>query len=386
MADICKIFIDSCSASWQKVIGTFSLVLLFFGAFSQEGSKIFVSDESFEPVSTGNIYIAVDNLNFFKNNEYKSNYVTGYTLTGAWIRPKLIYYPDANFRFEVGGQVLKYNGRDEYVSYPWFSAVYRPEKHFVFRMGNLNQDQNHGLPEPVLDSEHYLNGKPEAGIQVKFKSQPLETDMWIDWQQMIFKGDPFKERFVFGTVANIILAEKGSSRLSLPVTFNGMHEGGEIDSAPGLAHTNITGSEGIKFSNQLNNGFIKSWSIETSLLQSTYPEGQTALSSKKGSAIYLRSGINSAYGNLEAGFWQGKRFFTPLGMGLFQSAALDSPNAEEQVKLCTLSYLYDRKIFKESNFGFRFNFFYNTVTGKTSNYEALYLMINFSVLFKKSAD
>jgi len=376
---------QSVPRSVRYLTGAILLILISHVANSQETSSIFISDEVFNPKSTGNLFIAVDNLNFFKNNEYKSNYATGYTLTGAWIRPKLLFYPDNHFRFELGGQLLKYNGRDEYISYPWFAAVYQPEKHITFRMGNLNEDQNHGLPEPVMDSEHILNGSPEAGIQAKFKNHFLKADMWIDWQQMIFKGDPFKEQFVFGTVLEGTLFNGKNSKLTLPVTFNGLHKGGEIDTAPGLAHTNITITEGVKFRQQFNGSIFNSWYMEATLLQSTYPEGQTALKSEKGSAWYLHAGINSGYGNIVAGYWQGTRFFTPLGMPLFQNSAINQPAATDQNKLCTLSYLFERKIFNQSNFGFNFNLLLNTSTGKISNYEGLYLMINFSVLFRKSA-
>ena len=161
-------------------------------------------------------------------------------------------------------------------------------------------------------------------------------------------------------------------------------EGGEIDTAPGLAHTNIAVSEGVKFSQQIEGTVFKSWLLEATLLQSTYPEGQTALKSEKGSAWYLHAGINSGYGNIAAGYWQGTRFFTPLGMPLFQNGAMDQPIATDQNKLCTLSYLFERKIFNQSNFGFNFNMLLNTSSGKISNYEGLYLMINFSVLLPKT--
>ena len=55
-----------------KLTGMLLLLLLFSRAFSQDGSGIFVSDESFAPQKTGNLYLAVNNLNFFHNNEYKS--------------------------------------------------------------------------------------------------------------------------------------------------------------------------------------------------------------------------------------------------------------------------------------------------------------------------
>ena len=233
--------------SGHKLTYMVLLLLLSFGAFSQEASNILVSDDPFDPKTTGNLSLAIDNLNFFKNNEYKSAYVDGFTLPGVWIRPKLLYYPDNKLRFEIGGQVLAYNGRDEYKLYPWFSVLYRPVKHLSLRMGSLNEDQNHGLLSPVMDIEHYLIDKPEAGIQVKFKNHRLKSDLWIDWQKMIFKGDPYKERFVFGAVTELTLLKTKKLELTLPVTFNGLHEGGEIDLAAGLARTHIAVSEGVKF-------------------------------------------------------------------------------------------------------------------------------------------
>ncbi len=368
----------------QKLVFTILLLLVSIVAFSQEGSTIYVSDEPFNPKSTGNLSLAFDNLNFFKNNEYKSNYVTGYTLTGTWIRPKLLFYPDKKLRFEVGGQILKYTGRDEYKLYPWFAVVYKPAKNLSFRMGNLNSDQNHGLSEPLMDPEHFITDQPEAGIQAKFKNHRLNADLWIDWQKMIFQGDPFKERFVFGIVSDLTLFETENLTISLPISFNGYHEGGEIDTAPGLAQTHIAVSEGIKVNNKFEGPFFRSWYFESSIYQSTYPEGETALPSKNGSAFHLRSGVTSGCGTLVAGYWHSNRFFAPLGMPLYQNAALNQPKTIDQNSLCTVSYIYDHKIFNQSKFGFVFNMFYNTSTQKISNNAALYLMVNFSVLFRKT--
>lgn len=372
--------------SRQKLGSAILLLLLSIGAFSQEASKILVSDEPFDPKTTGNLSLAIDNLNFFKNNEYKSKYVDGFTLPGVWIRPKLLFYPDNKLRFELGGQVLTYNGRDEYKLYPWFSVLYMPVKHLSLRMGSLNEDQNHGLLSPVMDIEHFLMDKPEAGIQVKFKNHRLKSDLWIDWQKMIFKGDPYKERFVFGAVTELALLKTEKLELALPVTFNGLHEGGEIDLAPGLARTHIAVSEGIKFKKKLSGSIFKSWLLESYFLQSSYPEGETALPSNQGTAMYFRSGITSGYGNLLASYWQGARFFTPLGMPLFQNGAVNEPFAVNENKLWTLSYFYDRKIFNQSKFGFAFDWFYNPVTQEKSNSAALYMMVNLSVLFKKGAN
>ncbi len=359
------------------------LVLLSGSTFAQKGSSVFVSDEKFDQNASGNLYVAIDNLNFFKNNEYKSKFVDGYTLAGMWIRPKLFYYPDKKLRLEIGGQILAYSGRDDYKLYPWFSVLYAPSKHITFRMGNLNQDLNHGLPDPAMDNEHYFKDKPEFGIQGKYSNKRFNADLWIDWQKVIFKGDPYKERFVFGTVADLTLFKNGKRKISIPISFGGLHEGGEIDDAPGPAQTHIVVTEGLKYEYK-KGGFIKSGFLQFTYLQSTYPLKETALPGNHGTAFFIQTAMNTDYGTFLSGYWQGNRFFTPLGMPMYQNGAIGQEASNDKIHLLVFSYRFDRKIFDQSKFGFTSDLFYNPSLNKLSNSAALYLMINLSFLCKKN--
>jgi hypothetical protein len=370
----------------SRIIATILLIFLSIALFSQEVSKAFAADEPSDSLAKGKVYIAVDNLNFFKDNEYKSDYVDGYTLTGVWIRPKLLYYPDNNFRLEVGGQILAYNGYDTYKLHPWFSALYMPVKGLSLRMGNLNQDLNHGLAEPMLDSEHFLKDKPEAGIQAKFKNDWLKTDLWIDWQTMIFNGDTDREKFVFGTVAELTLLERENKILTLPVAFNGLHEGGEIDASPDPAETHIVVSEGIRYEYKTEGPLIKSGKLECSFLQSTYPMNETGLPGKSGYAFFIQTAMNTDYGCFGSGYWYGNNFFTPLGMPLYQNGAIGKTETLENNHLFVFSYRFDRKIFDRSKFGFTSDLYYNPSLNKLSTSAGLYLMVNLSFLCRKSAN
>lgn len=369
-----------------RIIATMLFVSLSITLFSQEVSKAFVADEPTDSVPKGKVFIAVDNLNFFKDNEYKSEYVDGLTLTGLWLRPKLIYYPDNNLRLEMGGEVLAYNGYEKYKLYPWFSALYMPVKGLSLRMGNLNQDRNHGLAEPMQDSEHFLKDKPEAGIQAKFTNHWLKTDLWIDWQTMIFTGDPYREKFVFGTVAEFTLFEKGGKKLTLPLAFNGLHEGGEIDASPDPAQTHVVVSEGIRYEYKSSNPLIKSGRLEGSFLQSTYPMHETGLPGKSGYAFFIQTAMNTDYGCFGTGYWQSSNFFTPLGMPLFQNGAIGTTITLKNNYLFVFSYRYDRKIFDHSKFGFTSDLFYNPSLNKLSTSAGLYLMINLSFLCRKGTN
>lgn len=383
MTDSVNIVIEKCLFFSKKWTSALLFILLSYGAFSQPDATLFTCDEPFRPNKTGNLFIAADNLNFFKNNEYKSDYAEGYTLTGTWIRPKLLYYPDKKFRLELGGQVLAYTGRDDYQLYPWFSAIYMPLKGLTFRMGNLNQDQNHGLPAPMMDTEHFLSDKPEAGIQVNYKNSHFRADLWIDWQKMILEGDPFKEQFVFGTTAGIWLINNESLELTVPLAFNGLHRGGEIDSAQSLATTCLTMTEGFRVLKKISSKGLKTWYLESNLFQSAYPEDLTGLPTDYGTAWYFTTGVTSTFGNLSTGFWQGSNYYNPLGMPLFQNSSAGRSASVSLNRLWTFSYHYDRRIFKMSSFGFSFDLFYNTLQHTTSNSAALYLMINLSFLDKK---
>jgi hypothetical protein len=301
-----------------------------------------------------------------------------------WIRPKLLYYPDKKLRLEIGGEVLAYAGRDDYKLYPWFSVLYIPSKHVTFRMGNLNQDLNHGLAEPVMDSEHYFKDKPEFGIQGKYTDKRFSADFWIDWQKMIFKGDPYKERFVFGTAANLTLFKNDKRKLTVPISFNGLHEGGEIDVAPGPAQTHIVISEGLKYEYKTGGSLIKSGLLQGSFLQSTYPLNETALPGKSGTAFFIQTAMNTDYGTFLSGYWQGNRFFTPLGSPMYQNGGIGQEASIDKNNFFVFSYRYDRKIFGQSKFGFTSDMFYNPSLNKLSNSAALYLMVNLSFLCRKN--
>ncbi|MEI7830194.1 MAG: hypothetical protein WCI31_10510 [Prolixibacteraceae bacterium] len=371
------------STKFHKVFWSILIALLSYSAFAQEGSRAFVCDEIYDQNAAGNLYVAIDNLNFFKNNEYKSSYIDGYTLAGMWIRPKLLYYPDKKLRLEIGGEVLAYSGRDDYKLYPWFSVLYKPAKNLAFRMGNLNQDQNHGLAEPVMDSEHYFRDRPEFGIQGKYNNKRIIADLWIDWQKVIIKGDPYKERFVFGTVTDLTLFRNDQRKLSLPISFNGLHEGGEIDDAPGPAQTHIVVSEGLKYEYKTGGTLIKSGVLQGYFLQSTYPLHETTLPGRSGIAFFIQTAMNTDYGTFLSGYWYGNRFFTPLGMPLYQNGAIAQEGSLDKIHMLVFSYRYDRKIFNQSKFGFTSDMFYNPSLNKLSNSAALYLMVNLSFLCRK---
>ena len=358
------------------------LILVFAGlqATAQNEYSIFKSYERFKPDSTGNFYFGVDNVDFFKNNENKLERSIDYTITGTLFRPKVVYYPDPKLRMELGGHVLKYNGRDDYAHIsPWFNVHYQPTDKIAVILGNLNADQNHSLPEQLYNPELFYTATPEAGLQAKYHSTRFSSDLWIDWQQMILPGDPYKERFVFGARTDLAILNENGAELSFPLTMYGLHEGGTIGTAAGLAKSFITVTPGLVFQKRLPGKLFTDWGLNTFFSLSTYPKDDVIFKQADGWGFFVNGTINSTFGGLSAAFWQGHLFYTPQGGPIFQSYTGTGTDWITNHVLIDLKYHYQHLIMKDTFFGFMFDYYYDTIRKVAVNSEGLYLIVNFGV-------
>lgn len=369
------------------IISTLLICFLFIESFSvnaQNDYAFFKFYEPYMPDSTGKFYLAIDNVNFFKNNEYKSTVTTGYTLPGAWIRPKVVYYPDKKLRIEFGGHVLKFNGREEYFHLaPWFNVHFQPTEKIAIILGNLNSDGNHHLIEPLLEPELFLTSRPEAGLQLKYGSKKFMADFWIDWQQYIVNGDPLQERFAFGTVIKQTIIEKNNYLLSFPVTFYGMHIGGEIDTNPGAVKTYITFTPGLSLKKAFQSGVIKECGINLHYSLATYPANIPFYEDKKGCGFYSNVNIDTRFGGLTAAYWHGHKFYSPQGGYLYQCISKTDNSMLVDNKLANLKYRYTHKIMEGTFFGFIYDAWYDVANKKPMSSQGLYLIANFGAAPKK---
>ena len=362
---------------------TAMLLLVILNVTGQNEYHFFRNYEPFKPDSTGKFYFAVDNVSFFKNNENKLERSADYTITGTFLRPKAVYYADPKLRMELGGHVLKYNGRDDYANLsPWFNVHYQPTGKIALILGNLDADQGHLLPEQLYNQERFYTAKPETGLQAKYTGDRFSTDLWIDWQKMILPGDPYKERFVFGARSNLFIFKNREASLSFPFTFYGLHEGGTIGTAAGLAKSFITITPGLVFKKTLPGKLFTDLEFNTSFSLSTYPKDNVIFNQANGWGFYANGTINSTYGGLSAAFWHGHLFYTPQGTPIFQNYPGSGTAWLTNHELIDLKYHYQHQIMKETYFGFMFDYYFDTIRMKAVNSAGLYLIVNFEVLTK----
>ena len=85
-----------------------------FSAVAQLDTKLYRSETKIDSLDQGKWLVELDNITFFKDNEYAGRLQKGYTLPGFWLQPKLVYYPLSNVKLELGAHLLRYWGSDRY--------------------------------------------------------------------------------------------------------------------------------------------------------------------------------------------------------------------------------------------------------------------------------
>ena len=218
-------------------------------ASAQMWKGLATSDPVIDTTDVKALKVELDNLSFFRDNEYTSNRTNGYSLPGLWLQPKLIYVAHKMVRLELGLHALIFNGANKYPCYayhdiatwkgsqyqsgahllPWFRAQFEFNNVDII-LGDIYGGENHGLIEPLFNTETNLSQDPEMGLQILWRRPHLRADIWLNWQSYIFKESTHQEAFTVGSTWRVLLNnEEKRTHWYLPVQLMIQHRGGEQD-------------------------------------------------------------------------------------------------------------------------------------------------------------
>ncbi|MFA7081953.1 MAG: hypothetical protein WC135_04995 [Bacteroidales bacterium] len=355
-----------------------SLLLVSFSSFGQVNDMVY-ENPKIDSLENKNLNLHIENLNFFKNNEFKSNKIRGYTLPGFRFSPKLSLVLDKKILIEAGFSVLKYWGANTYPCYsytdianwnandyqkgfhflPYFRAQVKIAKNLNFVFGNLYINNNHNLILPLYNPELNLSSDPETGLQLLFNSKYFSSDLWINWQSFMFKTDTHKEVFTFGfTSKTNIINPDNKLQVYIPIQYVAQHRGGELDSLPcNLLQTWSNYSAGIGFNYKLNK-VVEYLNLELSYAGFKENAGSNS-PFKNGYGAYSKFGIGGKGLNLDVSYWVCEDFMTILGAPQFINIATSTKNMvydKMRVIYTHLDYVYMSK--PNYSFGLEFNVIY----------------------------
>ena len=236
----------------HSVVGAILLLLLCSSKlYAGTEEKIYQTGYHLDSLRTNTLYLNIENLFFFKNNEYNGTLIKGYTLPGVWVNPKVSYQPLPTLKIEGGVYMLMYNGAYKYPNYAyqdisqWKGEQFQKGSHmlpyfrsqlrlgnFNFVLGNLYGGSNHGLMLPMYNPELNLTADPEAGFQILYDNPRFHLDTWINWQSFMFEMDTHQEAFVAGVSSELKFNSPQSTiHWYVPLQMVIQHRGGELDAA-----------------------------------------------------------------------------------------------------------------------------------------------------------
>ncbi|MFA6201216.1 MAG: hypothetical protein WC679_12510 [Bacteroidales bacterium] len=344
-----------------------------------QNNSLFYQNPKIDSNDIKKLYLVVDNFNFFKDNEFKAEKVSGYTLPGFRLSPKLSIVLYKNILLEAGVHILHYWGANKYPCYSyldissWQGDQYQKGIHLLplFRaqvslkdnlqlvFGNLYLSNNHNLILPLYNTELNLSSDPETGIQLLYDSKYFVSDLWVNWQSFIFRNDTHQEVFDFGvsTKTDIINLDN-KLQLYIPLQLIAQHRGGELDTIYSnniQTLTNFAGGIGINYKFDKFVKYIGFESFYAGFIKNT----GTSIPFNDGYGIYNKISIGIKDFNINFSYWVSEDFVSIYGSPHFGNISTNTPNLvfdKMQMLLVQIDYSY--KIYKDVSIGFEGNLIY----------------------------
>ena len=299
-----------------------------------------------KPEYNQDLRFGLDAFGFSKNNEYFNDIADGYTLFGYHLNPKLVYFPAEFIRLEAGAFLWQDFGTTNYNQVRPTFTIKVQKPHYQLLFGNLQANVSHRYIEPLYDFEKVINDPLENGIQFIWHRNKLWLDAWLDWEKMIYRGDPFREEIAGGLSAEQQLLNDTISgwRLALPVQFTAQHKGGQIDASDLPLVTLFNGAVGFKLVKRIDGNFWKALRTENYALLFKDFSNVYQYPFTHGTGIYLNVGVDTKVQNVLLSYWKGNGFLTEQGGRLFQSASttFKKPDyLEKERQLLILRFSHD---------------------------------------------
>ena len=345
----------------------------------QYGNEVYFSDTHINPDDSSHLFFRLNNSSFVNNREFFNPYQPGYTLIGYYLRPALEYHPGRDTRIRAGMHLLQYSGIDSYSQVvPLFSFHHRFFPGFEMVFGSIYGTLNHNLIEPLFAFDRFFTHHNESGLQFLVDHDYIKADIWINWEQFIFTGDPFREEFVAGFSSIIPLkAGDGLLKFEIPLQLLVNHRGGQIDASDERMQNLVNFAAGLHADLEIDHPVFNSVGFRG------YLAGFRDLSSElryfwdNGRGIYPNLLVSTRWFDAGIGYWSGKRFVAPRGEPVFQSvSAVDPLFAKEYREMITSKVLYNRRLVQGIDMALRFEVYYDLQAAQFDHSGGIHILID----------
>ncbi len=361
-------------------------ILLSQNIFAQDINSSFYTQTKINPADSNQLFLRIENTNFFKNDEYFGGLTSGLTYIGAFIRPELVYQPYKNVKISAGLHLLKYSGLGTFSQMlPIFSFQYSPNQNIDFIMGSLNGGLNHQIIEPMYAFQNHLINNLENGAQFLFHNSKITLDVWLNWEKYIFKTSHSQEAILGGVHLNYILfGEKLKSNLKLDFQSIIAHKGGQFHNPEDKLQTLANTASGIIYTKKINSSIINTLGTENYYLTYNDASSNSVNPYTIGYAIFTNLFIENKYISLKAGYWTGEYYISSRGNPLFMSVSDKDHNfLLPRTELITGKIAFRKHLFSDIIFEARFESYMDLQQNQFEFSYSFYLIFNRDFFLKK---
>lgn len=407
----------SCIQSSRRFLVIVSSCFSFlFLLQAQMAEKVYHSNVEIDSQHVKKLFVEVDHISFFKNNEFNGDIIKGYTLPGFWAQPKAVYYPLRNIKLEAGIHLLRFWGADKYPNYayldianwkandyqkgfhllPFFRVQAALSRNVTIVLGDIYGASNHNLIEPLYNPELNLIADPETGVQLLYQSKRLDVDVWANWESFIFDTDTHQEAFTFG-LSSRIKYNSPESKLHLytPLQLLAQHRGGELDTIQhNSVQTLMNASVGFGALWNLKHSIVKNVNAEIHLL-GYYQQAGKLWPFDNGTGLYAQVSTEVKDFRVKTSYWRCNDFISMLGSPFYGAVSMsDIGNTFKKPQMLTFGLEYTKEFGKGFALGADMNIYQHLSTnmntpegigkldGKTSFSIGVYFRANPSFLIK----
>ncbi|MEO6837692.1 MAG: hypothetical protein ABI261_05095 [Ginsengibacter sp.] len=342
----------------KKLPGKFLIFIFLIGFFNVDAQvdyPTFKSRTEINPSDSGRLSFNLYNLNYVTDEEWFGNIPLSGTLFGYELIPEFEYQISPKLFIKAGIYLQKTYGRTEYTTLvPTYQVKYKA-KHSSYIMGNLEGNDNHGYIEPIYNYRLIITERQENGFQMLVDTKNYSQDFFINWRVAIVPGDDFKEQFDIGYVSKIKLLNKGKLNFNIPIQFLYSHKGGQYDvlNTPLTSLTNT--ALGASFTYHVDRKLFQKIVFENYYVNYKDVSGQKLQLFNEGNAFFSHLLFQFKNVGIDFRYWDGDGYIGPRGGALFQSVSAKYPGlVERNRKLLIASFIYDKEIYKNVDFDFRF--------------------------------
>ena len=358
------------------------LILLFIPFLSEESfgqlnNQPFYLPPTYQAEKKNDIYINLTTLGFTKNNEYFDKIADGYTLFGYQVMPELVFFPAEQVSITAGLFAWKDFGNTKYSQIAPTFTVDIGWKSLRLLFGTLRGNLEHQLIEPIYDFERIMTDRIENGVQVIYNKDRFLADLWINWEDMLYEGDPDQEELSGGLVMKYRLLQNERFDLEIPFQILGMHRGGQIDASPlplkTVFNTTIGLTGYLKFP---ESSFFHGIKTDDYLVLYDDLSFEKRDAYREGYAVYLNLALKTKLFDLMVSYWNGDKYITNHGGDLYNSRSTTFKHPdylEPNRELLIFRLLQDMYILDNLCISARLEPYYNFVTKKFNFSHGLYI-------------